>query len=348
MTRVIKVGKQTIFVKSSENMKEIPSESMDVIVTSPPYNIGKKYAKDGSFTDKLPHGEYLSFLHAVFKECFRVLKNDGVFFLNIGDSAKDQGKSEDVVRTAAKAGFNRLQTIIWIKSIFGKGHYTPSGGNRRFNNVWEFIFVLIKSNKYRLNPKSVGIPYADKSNIGRYASEDLRDAGDVWFIPYRITTGKTIKKGHEAPFPIDLPYRCIKCVPGAKVVLDPFVGTGSTLAAAEYLGLKGFGYELFPNIELIEKRIRSNFTPYETPLLPQTEKMLDFFEKILKLCWKKLDQQSKHEILEMISKKQFREISWAAKDIKRDITWIFRPKKVNDQQARHLDRYLREEKSDES
>ncbi len=325
-------------------MAEIPSESIDVIVTSPPYNIGKKYTKDGSFSDKLPHDEYLRFLQVVFKECHRVLKKDGVFFLNIGDSAKDQGKSEDVVRAAVKSGFKRLQTIIWIKSIFGKGHYTPSGGNRRFNNVWEFIFVLIKSKEYRLNPKAVGIPYADKSNIGRYSSEDLRDAGDVWFIPYRITTGKTVKKGHEAPFPIDLPYRCIKCIPNAETVLDPFVGTGSTLAAAEYLGITGYGYERFPNVEIIKKRISSDFIPFKTPLLPQTEKMLDFFENISKFCWNKVDTRLRMEMLKTLTKRQIKTVAWAARDLNMDISWIL---KTKNSQSGPLDHYLREAKNDE-
>ncbi len=204
---------QTIYYKSSEDMHEIESNSIDVIITSPPYNRDKRYSDDigDIYNDKQPKDEYFQFLSRVWQECYRVLNPKGIFFLNIGDAAPDQGLSAEVVQLAVKVGFHRLQTIIWIKSLLGKGHFTPSGGSRRLNNVWENIFVLVKDKKsYYINPKAIGIPYADKSNIGRYAEEDIRDAGNVWLIPYSKTTGATIKKGHEAPFPIELPYLCIK------------------------------------------------------------------------------------------------------------------------------------------
>ncbi|MHA1372619.1 MAG: DNA-methyltransferase, partial [Promethearchaeota archaeon] len=297
--KVYKFGDQIIYYSSCEDMKEIGDNTIDVIITSPPYNVGKKYSSvTGTYNDRLDYNEYLDFLYRVFKECYRVSRDNVVFFLNIGDSAKSQGKSEDVVRQAVKAGFKRLQTVIWIKSIFGKGHYTPSGGNRRLNNLWEFIFILIKSDKYHIDPKSIGIPYSDKSNIGRYTNEDRRDAGDVWFIPYAKTTGKTIKKGHEAPFPIELPMRCLKLVPDAKVVLDPFAGTGSTLRAAHELGLTGYGYECFPNEETIRERMTEPVNLTKTPLLPQLENYCDFLTTFLDSA---LDFLSEKQIMKIAS-----------------------------------------------
>ncbi|MFX0013743.1 MAG: DNA methyltransferase [Promethearchaeota archaeon] len=263
-------GNQVVFYKSSEKMNEIRDNSIDVIVTSPPYNRNKCYSDDSGekYNDKKPKKEYFSFLTRVWKECHRVLNPRGIFFLNIGDAAPDQGISEEVVKLAVKTGFYRLQTIIWIKSFLGKGHYTPSGGERRLNNLWENIFVLIKDkNTYYMNPKEIGIPYVDKSNIGRYSEEDLRDAGNIWLVPYLKTTGITIKKGHEAPFPIELPYKCIKLVEGAATVLDPFLGTGTTLAAARLLNKKGFGYEKFPRKGLIKKRILEESYQYTPPVL---------------------------------------------------------------------------------
>jgi site-specific DNA-methyltransferase (adenine-specific) len=253
-----RIGNQLCYYHSSENMKELSDQSIDVIITSPPYNRGKQYSDDlgNTFNDKQHIDHYRDLLHSVFQECYRVLKNSGIFFLNIGDSANDQGKSELVVRVATKSGFIRLQTIIWIKSFLGKGHYTPSGGDKRLNNIWEHIYVLVKNKKeYKLYPKDIGVPYSDKSNIGRYNEADLRDAGNVWFIPYSKTTGKTTKKGHDAPFPVELAIKCIKLT-RAENVLDPFLGTGSTLAAAEICGIAGFGYEKYPRKELIRNKIR--------------------------------------------------------------------------------------------
>ncbi len=285
----LKIANQIIYFKSSELMTEITDKSIDTIVTSPPYNRGKNY--DDDYNDKLPESEYFELLKKVFSECYRVLKNNSVFFLNIGDSANDQGKSENVAKLAENIGFNRIQSIIWVKSILGKGHYTPSGGNKRLNNIWEYIFLFSKGEKYELDVKSIGIKYADKSNIGRYSEDDLRDAGNVWLINYAKTTGKTIKKGHEAPFPIEIPFRCIKLV-NANNVLDPFAGTCSTLAAAHYLGIPGFGYEKYPKLDVIKDRIlNSNFTPQDQVLIPDLEKSvkilndflinINFYEKLI-------------------------------------------------------------------
>ncbi|MHA2227026.1 MAG: DNA-methyltransferase [Candidatus Hodarchaeales archaeon] len=300
---------QTIYYKSSEKMCEIEDNSIDVIVTSPPYNRNKGYSDDTglSYDDNQPIKDYFQFLSRVWKECFRVLSPKGIFFLNVGDSARDQGLSERIVELSVDVGFIRLQTIIWIKSILGKGHYTPTGGQRRLNNVFENIFVLIKDKKqYSMNPKSIGIPYADKSNIGRYGEEDLRDAGNVWLINYLKTTGATVKKGHEAPFPVELPYRCIK-LSGGNTILDPFAGTGSTLAASRLLGKKGFGYEKFPRKDVIRKRILEESYKFPSAiLLPHMEKAIKIlaeychfidYEKLQRNGFFKFSKREKREFL---------------------------------------------------
>ena len=278
---------QRIYPVSSERMRHVRDGSVDVIVTSPPYNRGKSYTDDSSergHDDRLPDEQYHALLERVFGECQRVLRDDGVFFLNVGDAANDQGKSEAVARTAEAAGFARVQTIAWVKSLLGKGHYTPSGGSRRLNNCWESIFVLAKTKHYRFDPKAIGIPYADKSNIGRYGESDLRDAGNVWLLTYSKTTGQTIKKGHDAPYPIELPYRCIKLVPGARVVLDPFGGTMSTLAAAHAMGLRGIGFEPFPRWRVIESVIEegATFSPPVAHLIPELERSVSLLFDLLR------------------------------------------------------------------
>jgi site-specific DNA-methyltransferase (adenine-specific) len=257
-------------------MIEVPLQGIDVIITSPPYDRGKTYQGDNGeiYNDKRSQVDYLSFLERVWDNCWYRASSRCVFFLNIGDSADDQGLSEKVAKSVENTGWIRIQDIIWIKSIYGKGHYTPSGGNKRLNNVWEHIFVFVKDKKeYYLNPKAIGIPFADKSNIGRYGDQDLRDAGNVWHICYEQTTGASVKKGHDAPFPIGLPYRCIQLVPYAEVVLDPFLGTGTTLAAAEALGKKGWGYEPYPKRQLIIDTIKegSKYKPKPEILISDYE-----------------------------------------------------------------------------
>ena len=267
-------------------MNEIMNDTIDVIVTSPPYNRNKTYSDDtgNTYDDQRPRDDYEEFILRVWSECFRVLSPTGILFLNVGDSANNQGFSERAVKLAQNAGFFRLQTIIWLKSFLGRGHYTPTGRDRRLNNIFEYIYVLVKDrSNYRMNPRSIGIPYADKSNIGRYAEYDLRDAGNCWFIPYSRTTGAKRKKGHEAPFPIELPYRCLKLT-GATTVLDPFMGTGSTLAAARILGVKGIGYEKFPRKEVIRERIMEHeFFPPPTNLLPHLEQSITQLAEFSKL-----------------------------------------------------------------
>ncbi|MBD3255702.1 MAG: hypothetical protein GF383_11465 [Candidatus Lokiarchaeota archaeon] len=302
----LEIGQQTVFFESSESMEELESNSIDLIVTSPPYNRGKEYSSDfGEFyNDKKDENNYLSFLTDVWKECYRVGKIDCVFYLNIGDSAKDQGISEKVALSAEKASWIRIQDIVWVKSFLGKGHYTPSGGNKRFNNIWEHVYLFVKDiNEYKLSPKAIGIPYADKSNIGRYSDEDLRDAGNVWFIPYYKTSGAKIKKGHEAPFPIGLPYRCIKSVPKVRSVLDPFGGTCTTLAACLSLNKKGYAYEKYPRIDVIKSRIGEgkNYQEEEDSLIPHLEQSVDILSELL--------SSGTFHLEKIDSKKSFRELS---------------------------------------
>jgi len=285
-SKMLVIDNQTVYFKSSEEMNEIQEGTIDVVITSPPYNRGKHYSSDSNakYNDSLPEKDYFQMLKNVWRECLRVSSDKAVFFLNIGDSATTQGLSEKVAISAEEIGWIRIQDIIWVKSIYGKGHYTPSGGNKRFNNVWEHIFLFVKNKtKYELNPKAIGIPYADKSNIGRYGKSDLRDPGNLLHICYEKTTGATIKKGHDAPFPIGLPYSCIKAVPNAKNVLDPFLGTGTTLAAAKSLGLHGYGYEMFPRENLIKETIKnkSNYEPKTPILIPHYEKSINTLIQLL-------------------------------------------------------------------
>ncbi len=249
----------------------LPDESVDVIVTSPPYNIGVAY---DAHDDNMPLSEYLDWIGEVAAQCRRVLRQDGSFFLNVGDRPSDELRSLRVAERAIGAGLRLQNTIHWIKSIaapeegVNMGHYKPVNSPRFLNNGHEFIFHLTRTGSVGLDKLAVGVPYQDKSNIGRWKSarRDCRDRGNTWYIPYETVTGA---KPHPAAFPERLPEMCIRLHglrPGL-AVLDPFLGTGATALAARRLGCRWVGFEVSSEYAA-EARRRLARVASETGLFP--------------------------------------------------------------------------------
>ena len=245
-------------------MNEIlPAKSIDVIVTSPPYNINIDY---NSYNDNRPFEEYLNWIGSIAEGCSRVIKNEGSFFFNIGDRPSDELRSFTVAQKIAQH-FKLQNTIHWVKSIaipereINIGHYKPVNSLRYLNNSHEYIFHFTKQGDIEVDKLAVGVPYADKSNIGRWkkAQEDLRGRGNQWFIPYETVQEK---KKHPAMFPIQLPEMCIKLHGLAKsnplIILDPFMGVGTTALAAKKLGCNYVGFEIDSNyIELALEALKT-------------------------------------------------------------------------------------------
>lgn len=242
------VGRQTIHVGNClDYLQSQRAETFDVIVTSPPYNIGVAY---NSYHDRLSRADYLGWMTEIGKQLRRVLKPMGSFFLNVGSTCSDPWIAMDVAN-AIRGTFQLQNHIIWVKSISIEddtvGHFKPINSKRYLNNNHESIFHFTKDGNSMVDKLAVGVPYKDKSNVERWkrASGDRRCAGNTWFIPYETVVSRSQKYDHPAGFPAALPERCIKLhgKPDA-VVFDPFLGAGTTLVAAARLGLDGHGVEL--------------------------------------------------------------------------------------------------------
>jgi site-specific DNA-methyltransferase (adenine-specific) len=228
------------------NMNELAEKTVDIVITSPPYNIGIGY---GVYDDNKTRNDYLKWMKEVSLAIKRVLIDDGSLFLNIGDTCKDPWITQDVA-SIFREDFYLQNRICWVKSISVNndtiGHFKPINSKRFLNNNHENIFHFTKSNKVYIDKLSIGVPFKDKSNINRRGhSQDKRCAGNVWYIPYQTVNNKDGKFNHPAGFPLELPKRCIKMHGKTDgVVLDPFVGSGTTLVAAKELGHSGIGMDI--------------------------------------------------------------------------------------------------------
>ena len=207
-------------------MDRMPSESVDVIVTSPPYNLrnstgnGMKDGRGGKWPkakllngyktheDAMPHSKYVEWQRNCLSSMMRILKNDGAVFYNHKWRVQG-GMLQD--RSDIIEGFPVRQIIIWKRDggiNFNPGYFLPT---------YEVIYLICKPD-FKLAPKANAI-------------------GDVWHIPQES------KNPHPAPFPVELAQRCIESTTG-DIILDPFLGSGSTAIAAETCNRNWIGIDV--------------------------------------------------------------------------------------------------------
>jgi site-specific DNA-methyltransferase (adenine-specific) len=243
-----------------EVFRQLPSASVDVIVTSPPYNIGVEY---GRYQDTLSRSEYLAWTNAWIAAAARVLSPEGSLFLNVGARPSDPWTGLDVAQTVRS--HLRLQNIIhWIKSIaidrasagaaagltrdLAVGHYKPINSDRFLNDCHEFIFHFTPHGATALDRLALGVPYQDQSNVGRWrgAADGIRCRGNTWFIPYETIQRRDRDRPHPATFPSRLPEHCLRLHGVARIALamDPFTGLGSTAMACARLGIDFIGADI--------------------------------------------------------------------------------------------------------
>jgi modification methylase len=235
----------TIFGKSSEQMEELPDNSVHLMVTSPPYNVGKEY--DGDLTLK----EYLDFLKRVWREVHRVLVPGGRACVNIANLGRKPyiPLHAFIIQGMLELGFLMRGEIIWNKAASSSGSTAwgswCSPANPTLRDVHEYILIFAKGTFSRKNPAK------RKSTISK--EEFLELTKSVWTFP--AVSARRV--GHPAPFPVELPYRLMQLYTFAgEVVLDPFMGSGQTALAALQADRHYVGYEIEPSyLALAKKRI---------------------------------------------------------------------------------------------
>jgi len=243
--------------------RELPPGSVDVVVTSPPYNIGVAYKR---YHDRRPREEYLGWLGQWAAVVQEVLADNGSLFLNVGAKPSEPWVPFDVL-DVMRERFALQNVIHWVKSIailkddvgdypgvvddVVVGHYKPINSRRFINDCHEYVFHLTKRGDVELDRLAVGVPYQDKSNLRRWRSarRGLHCRGNVWFIPYKTIKHRERDRPHPATFPVKLPLMCVKLhgVERTRLVLDPFMGLGHTALACVELGVDFVGFELDPD-----------------------------------------------------------------------------------------------------
>lgn len=233
-----------IFCKSSENMIELPDNSVHLVITSPPYNVGKEYDEDLSLE------EYRSLLKRVWKEVMRVLVPGGRVCINVANLGRKPyiPLHTFIIEGMLDLGFLMRGEIIWNKASSSSpstawGSWL-SAKNPTLRDIHEYILVFSKDmfSRESLNRKST---------ISR--DEFIEFTKSVWTFPAESAK----KVGHPAPFPIELPYRLIQLYSfEEEIILDPFMGSGQTAIASIKTNRHYVGYEINENyVELSKRRI---------------------------------------------------------------------------------------------
>jgi DNA modification methylase len=246
----------TTILGSAEDMSMIPDSSLHLMITSPPYNVSKEYDEDLSLS------EYLSMLKKVFEETYRVLVNGGRACINVANLGRKPyiPLSDYISQIMIEIGFNMRGEIIWNKAASASPSTAwgswMSASNPILRDIHEYILVFSKGD-YKRNRKKVE-KEIKQDTITK--EEFMEWTKSVW--TFNAESARRV--GHPAPFPIDLPYRLIQLYSfKTDIVLDPFMGSGTTAIAALKSGRNFVGFEISQEyIKLIKKRI----APFESML----------------------------------------------------------------------------------
>jgi site-specific DNA-methyltransferase (adenine-specific) len=233
--------------------------SIDVVVTSPPYNLGTRYKR---YDDTLSRQQYIEWMGRWGEAVHQALADGGSLFLNIGGKPSDPWGPFEVLMKLRES-FALQNVIHWVKSIaiqqedvgrypgitgnVSVGHYKPINSPRYINDCHEYIFHLTKTGDVPLDRLAVGVEYQDKSNVSRWGGEgaDRRCRGNTWFVPYRTIQSRDKERPHPATFPVKIPQMCVRLhgLERTRRVADPFLGIGSSAVACVQMGVDFVGFE---------------------------------------------------------------------------------------------------------
>ena len=249
--------RNSFLLGSAENMSEIPDNSVHLMITSPPYNVSKEYDDDLSLE------EYMTLLGNAFKETYRVLVHGGRACVNVANVGRKPyiPLSDLISKMMIEIGFKMRGEIIWNKASSASPSTAwgswMSAANPTLRDIHEYILVFSKGDYRRVRGER-------KNTISR---EDFIEwTKSIWTM--KAESAKRV--GHPAPFPEELPYRLIQLYSFAgDVVLDPFMGSGTTAIAALKSDRCFVGYDIKEEyIRLAQKRV---FPYINQPLLKVSE-----------------------------------------------------------------------------
>jgi len=266
-----------------QGLRKIQDNTIDCIVTSPPYWALRDYGYEGQLGLEKNPQEYIDKIVEIMKECKRIIKPTGTIWLNIGDSyyslskrlyGKVQGIDKSnwlqtkqklltpyriAIKCQDELGLILRNDVNWIKQVWNfknkesQGVCMPTGVQDRLNTTSESIFFFTKNPKYYFDLDSIRIPLKPET-LKRKCNPKGKNPGDCVMFPLEPS-----KEKHIAMFPKTIPEFCIIAgCPKNGIVLDPFMGSGTTALVCKKLGRKFIGFELNPEYLKIANRRLEN------------------------------------------------------------------------------------------